>query len=146
MKPKLEDYPINIRIKLSALWTTILFCYIYGDYFELYVPQKVETLLNGQNNLDNPSKLFMATIVLTIPSLMIFLSLVLTPKTTQWLNIGVALLLTLFTLLVGMSSLSEWRIFYVFLSILESVLTMVVVIMAMKWPRTSANTTVAGNQ
>ena len=131
----LEDYKVDIRIKLSALWTAIMFCYIYGDYFELYVPKKVASLLSGQNNLDSPLKLFTATIILTIPALMIFLSLVLKPATTKWLNIGVGIFFTLFTLLVGISSISEWRIFYVFLSFLESILTTVVVITAWNWSK-----------
>lgn len=130
---KLEDYKINVRIKLSALWTAVMFCYIYGDYFELYVPHKVEGLLNGQNMLDTPIKLFTATIILTIPALMIFLSLMLSPKLTKWLNIGIGLFFTIFTLLVGISSISEWRIFYIFLSILESAITLIIVIQAWKW-------------
>ena len=84
-KQILEDHKINIRIILSAFWTTIMFCYIYGDYFELYVPKKVEGLLNGQNILDSPIKLFVTTIILTIPGLMIFLTLLLKPKLTKWL-------------------------------------------------------------
>jgi Family of unknown function (DUF6326) len=135
MKEKLEDYKVSIRIKISALWTAIMFCYIYGDYFELYVPNKVDSLLNGQNKLDSPYKLFIATIILIIPALMIFLSLVLKPKLTKWLNIGVGIFFTLFTLLVGISSISEWNIFYVFLSFLESTLTTIVAIMAWKWTK-----------
>jgi len=134
-KTILEDYKVNIRIKLSALWATIMFCYIYGDYFELYVPKKVDALLSGENNLDSPYKLFAATIILTIPSLMIFLSVVLKPLLSKWLNIGIAIFLTLFTLLVGVASITEWRIFYVFLSFLESILTISVVVLALKWPK-----------
>lgn len=62
MTTHLEDFKINIRIKLSALWTSVMFCYIYGDYFELYVPEKVQGLLNGHNMLDTPIKLFTATL------------------------------------------------------------------------------------
>mgnify|MGYP007011069087 CR=1 FL=1 len=132
---QLEDFKINIRIQLSALWTSVMFCYIYGDYFELYVPKKVEGLLNGQNMLDSPVKLFLATLILTIPALMIFLSLILSPILTRWLNIGLGLFLTLFTLLVGISSLSEWRTFYVFLSFLESILTIIIIVKAWNWPK-----------
>ncbi len=53
MAMQLEDYKVPLRLKLSALWTGVMFLYIYGDYFELYVPQKVEGLLNGQNMLDS---------------------------------------------------------------------------------------------
>lgn len=135
MAMQLEDYKVPLRLKLSALWTGVMFLYIYGDYFELYVPQKVEGLLNGQNMLDSPMKLFLATFLLTIPALMIFLSLMLKPQMTRWLNIGVGAFFTLLTLLVGISSMSEWRAFYVFLAFLESVVTAVIVWQAWNWKR-----------
>lgn len=135
MANQLADFKVNIRLKLSALWTGVMFCYIYGDYFELYVPRKVEGLLNGQNMLDSPMKLFMATFILTLPALLIFLSLMLSPKLTKWLNIGVGIFFTLFTLLVGISSMSEWRLFYVFLSFLESGITLIIVWQAWKWEK-----------
>lgn len=137
-KQKLEDYKVNIRIQLSAIWTAVMFCYIYGDYFELYVPKKVEGLVNGQNMLDSPAKLFLATFTLTIPALMIFLSLLLTPRLTKWLNIGVGIFFTLFTALVGVSSISEWRAFYVFLALLESLLTAAIVWRSWQWPKQNA--------
>jgi hypothetical protein len=31
-----------------------MFLYIYGDYFELYVPGKVEGLISGENLLNTP--------------------------------------------------------------------------------------------
>ncbi len=136
---RLEDHKINIRIVLSALWTAVMFCYIYGDYFELYVPKKVEGLLNGQNMLDSPMKLLVATIILTIPALMIFLSLLLNSQLTKWLNIGVGLFFTFFTLLVGISAMTEWRAFYVFLSFLESILTTIVVVKAWSWRKVKAS-------
>lgn len=138
MTTNLEDFKVNVRIKLSALWTAVMFCYIYGDYFELYVPHKVEGLLNGQNMLDSPLKLFTATFILTIPALMIFLSLLLSPKLTKWLNFGIGIFFTLFTLLVGIASISEWRIFYVFLSIIESVITLVIIWQAWTWRKSIA--------
>jgi hypothetical protein len=132
---ELEDFKVNVRIKLSALWTAVMFCYIYGDYFELYVPKKVEELLTGQNILDSPMKLFTVTVILAIPALMIFLSLMLKPTLSKWLNIGVGVFFTLFTLLVGISSISKWRTFYVFLSLLESVITVIIVWQAWTWSK-----------
>lgn len=137
MSQKYEDFRVNLRIKLSAMWTGVMFCYIYGDYFELYVPEKVTGLLNGQNMLDSPQKLFTATAILTIPALMIFLSLVLRPQVARWMNIVVGVFFTLFTLLVGISSISEWRMFYVFLSFTESIITAIIAIMAWNWRKVS---------
>ncbi len=138
MATHLEDFKINIRIKLSALWTSVMFCYIYGDYFELYVPQKVQELLKGQNMLDTPIKLFIVTFILTVPALMIFLSLMLSAKLTKWLNIGIGIFFTIFTFLIGISSISEWRMFYVFLSILESIITLIIIWQAWTWKKSNA--------
>ncbi|GIL22111.1 MAG: hypothetical protein BroJett042_06240 [Bacteroidota bacterium] len=137
MTTHLEDFKINIRIKLSALWTSVMFCYIYGDYFELYVPEKVQGLLNGHNMLDTPIKLFTATFILTVPALMIFLSLMLSAKLTKWLNIGIGIFFTILTFLVGISSISEWRMFYVFLSFLESIITLIVIWQAWTWKKSN---------
>lgn len=130
-----EDFKINVKLVLSALWTSVMFLYIYGDYFELYVPGKVEALLNGQNMLRTPFKLLFATIILTLPSLMISLSLMMRPKWNRFVNISIGLFLTLFTLLVGVSSFTEWKTFYVMLSFLESIITSIIVWAAWHWPK-----------
>lgn len=135
MNTQLDDFKINVRIKLSALWTTVMFCYIYGDYFELYVPQKVEGLLHGDNLLDSPVRLFTAAAILAIPALMISLTLLLRPNLAKWLNIGSGIFFTLITVLIGISSISEWTMFYVFLSMLESVITLVIVWHAWTWKK-----------
>lgn len=131
----LEDYKINVRIKLAALWTSVMFLYLYGDYFELYVPHKVEGLISGSNMLNSPFKLMLATFILSVPALMVFLSLVLKPGLARWLNIGVGVFFTLFTFLVGLASLSEWRAFYVYLAFLESFLTAALAWIAWTWPK-----------
>ncbi len=135
----LEDYKINIRIKLSALWTSVMFLYLYGDYFELYVPHKVEGLISGLNMLNSPIKLLIVTIILSVPAVMIFLSFVLRPGLAKWLNIGVGIFFTLFTFLVGLASLTEWRTFYVYLSFLESILTACIICIAWNWPKLQDN-------
>ena len=134
-KYQYEDFKINVKLVLSALWASVMFLYIYGDYFELYVPGKVAALLNGQNILNTPYKLLFATIILTLPSLMIFLSLLMKPKWNKVLNISIGIFLTLFTLLVGVSSFTEWRIFYVMLSFLESIITSIIVWKAWHWSK-----------
>jgi hypothetical protein len=35
---KLADAPVPVRLKLSALWASVMFCYVYGDYFDLFRP------------------------------------------------------------------------------------------------------------
>jgi len=131
----LENPKVNIKIKLASLWTSVVFCYLYGDYFELYVPEKVNSLLTGENILDSPTKLLIASIVLAIPSIMIALSIILKPKINRILNIVFGTLFTLMMVLIAINSLTAWYSFYVFLAILESLITFLIVVYAWKWPR-----------
>ena len=131
----MKDYAVNIKIKLAALWTSVTFLYIYGDYFELYAPGKVDSLISGENNLSSPTLLLIASIILAIPSLMIFLSLILKPNLNKWLNIVFGLLFTLMMLLIAVTSITPWYSFYVFYAILESILTATIVWYAFKWPK-----------
>ena len=129
------DFKINIKIKLSVLWSSPVFCYIYGDYFFLYVLNKVEGLISGENMLDNPIKLFLATVLLVIPALMVCLSIILKPIMNRWLNIIFGIFYTLIMLLIAVTSISEWLSFYVFLAVVESLITSFIVWNAIKWPR-----------
>lgn len=129
----LQDFRINIKIKLATLWTSATFLYIYGDYFELYVPSKLSGIINGNNMLDNPVKLFLASLLLAVPSLMICLSILLKPAVNRWLNILFGLFFTAIMLLIAVTSISEWRTFYVFYAIIESMLTSIIVWTAFNW-------------
>ncbi|MEO9210462.1 MAG: DUF6326 family protein [Ginsengibacter sp.] len=131
----LIDFEINIKIKLAALWTATTFCYLYGDYFELYTPGKVESLISGENALNSPLMLFIPSIILAIPPLMIFLSLVLKPSLNRILNIVFGLLFTIMMVLIAINSLTPWYAFYAFLAIVEAMLTFIIVWKAFKWPR-----------
>lgn len=131
----LEDFKINTKIKLSALWTSVMFCYIYGDYFSLYVPNKVADFISGQTLLDSPIRLFSASVLMVIPSLMIFVSVIAKPKINRLLNILFGIIYTAIMLLIAFSSIAPWWSFYVFLAIVESILTAAIVWIAVKWPK-----------
>lgn len=131
----LEDEKVNIKIKLSALWASVTFLYIYGDYFELYVPKKIVGIIDGNSMLDSPVKLFLASLLLAIPAMMICLSILLKPLLNKWLNIVFGIFFTAIMLLIAVTSISEWRAFYVFYAIVESVLTSLIVWTAFNWPK-----------
>ncbi|MBF4466304.1 DUF6326 family protein [Flavobacterium sp. LC2016-12] len=134
-KAVLEDFKINIKIKLAFLWASVTFFYLYGDYFELYIPGKTAGLIDGNNLLNSPVKLFLASLLLAIPALMVCFSILAKPRLNKLLNILVGLFFTAIMLLIAITSISEWRAFYVFYAILESVLTFVIVWTAIKWPK-----------
>lgn len=139
-KSNLEDLKVNIKIKLSALWASVTLCYLYGDYFELYVPLKTAGLLSGKNLLNSPQKLLIATVLLAIPAVMVFLSLILKPAINRLLNIILGFLFTVIMLLIASTSLVPWKSFYVFLALVESTITATIIIFACKWPKQNLNT------
>jgi len=138
MVNQLEDFKINVKFKLSALWSAVMFCYVYGDYFSFYVPKKIEDFISGETMLDSPQKLFAASILMAVPSLMVFLSLALKPKINKWLNIILGIIYTAIMLLIAVTTIAPWWTFYVFLAILESCITSLVIWYAWKWPKQKA--------
>ena len=118
----LENPKTNIKIKLAALWASVTLCYLYGDYFELYTPDKVNSLITGENNLDSPIKLLIASIILAISSVMVAASVILKPKLNRILNIIFGALFTLMQISIGIYTTHEWYLFYVFLAFLESII------------------------
>ncbi|MEQ1797915.1 MAG: DUF6326 family protein [Lacibacter sp.] len=131
----LENIMVNVKLKLSALWVSVTLCYLYCDYFELYVPKKVEGIINGENLLDSPSKLLAASVLLAIPAVMVFLSIILKPAINKWVNIAVGLLFTAMMILIAFTYSEVWYTFYLFYAILESVITGLIVWYAWRWPK-----------
>ena len=132
---QLEDFKINVKFKLSALWTTVMFCYIYGDYFSLYVPGQIEALMNGKTLLVSPLKLLAASILMTIPPLMIFLSLTLKPNVNRLSNVIFGTIYSIIMMLIALDSIEPWWTFMVFLAIVEIFTTSLIVSFAWKWPK-----------
>ena len=132
---KLEDLKVNVKIKLAALWTSVMFCYIYEDYFELYVPKRVERIISGESLLNTPQKLFAASWVLIIPALMIFLSILLKPKLNRLLNILFGACYTALMVWIASNYSDKWLTFAELFAIVESIITAIVVWYAWKWPR-----------
>ena len=129
------DMPIATKLKLSALWASTMFCYLYCDYFELYTPGKLESMLQGDmgplGTIDQ-GLLFWLSVMMAVPSVMVALSAMLAARYNKILNIVVG---TLFTLLMALLTYaSEWY-FYKFFAGIETVLTALVVWHAWRWPR-----------
>jgi hypothetical protein len=44
---QLDDMRLPVKLKLSLLWAALMFFYLYGDYFGLYVPGQLQGMLSG---------------------------------------------------------------------------------------------------
>ena len=131
-----EDIKINIKIKLAALWTALMFCYVYGDFFSLFVPGRIQHLMDGNSGAGEttPITLLLYAVLLSLPALMILLSVILKARSNRILNITLGIFYTLVMIMVVITSLSEWMIFYTFLGVVEIILTCTIVWQAIKWP------------
>jgi len=133
----LEDVKINVKIKLSALWVTLMFFYIYADILTFYQPGNIEKLIAGEIGGMQINQAFLLTsaILMAIPSVMVFLSLTLKAKANRWTNIilGIfhaGLLLTTNALVAG----EIWG-FHMLQASVEAVLIALIVWYAWKWPK-----------
>ena len=129
----LSDPPLPRRLKLSALWASLTFCYLYGDYFGLYRPGKLQHMLDGAGPMGPSSQgsLLFVALLLAVPGLMVFLSLALPSRSVRWLNIGFAVFYAVF---VAITMPGAWW-FYLAYSSIEMLLCLVIVRMAWTWPR-----------
>jgi len=127
-----EDVKKNVKMKLSALWATLMFLYIYADIISLYKPGQIEKMISGQMGPfpATQSSLLVASILMMIPAVMIFLSITLKPKANRWANIIAGVLFTLVNIgnLIGVT----WA-YYIFFGIVEIVLTLMIIGNAWKW-------------
>jgi hypothetical protein len=129
----LEDLKVPVKLKLSALWTSVMFCYIYADYFELFKPGKLERIIAGNGPLGQTTQgvLVVASLVLAIPSVMIFLSVALNATVNRRVNIIAG---SLYTVTIMFTASRNWAFMRMY-GVIEIVLTGLVVWYAWKWPR-----------
>ncbi|MGY3039152.1 hypothetical protein ACVWWQ_000739 [Rhodanobacter sp. TND4EL1] len=129
----LHDIKVHVRFKLSALWAALMFCYIYGDYFGLYVPGQLQGMLDGAGPIGPVSEasLVATALLLAVPGVMVFLSLVLSPRFCRWLNIVLGVFYTVIMLLTMPGA---WW-FYLMLGVIEVALSLLIVVYAWRWPR-----------
>jgi hypothetical protein len=126
----LED--IRVKMKLAALWASFMFLYIYVDYFGLYMPDHINNILAGKMWVIDitPVILLAALASVTIPALMIFLSIALSAKVNRWTNIIVAAVYIPYTLF---NLAGEAWIHMMFGAVVEVVLLLLIIRYAWKW-------------
>ena len=133
----LEDVKPNVILKLAALWSSFMFLYIYVDYFAFYKPWFIEDVMAGKVWQFQITQAFLlvALASVTIPALMIFLSVALPPKVSRWTNMIVAAVYIPYSIfnLAG----EDWN-YMIFGAVVEVVLLLLVIWYAWKWPKQEA--------
>ncbi len=134
----LTNYRINTKIKLAFLWTTLMFLYIYADYFRLMTPEKLEKMMKLQTPMGptSPGLLVIFSVILIIPALMIIISILLKPQINKWLNILIAFVYAGISILIIVSGINnEWQTFFVIFNFVEIIVFAMIISQAWRWPR-----------
>ena len=131
----LEDVKINVKIKLAALWIALMFLYIYADIKSFFQLGILEQIMAGEVEgiLITPTLLWVTAILMSIPGLMVLLSLTLKPQANRWTNIIVSILhigLAAYIMLMP----GSWAYSYIYY-IGQVVYLLLIVWYAWKWPK-----------
>jgi uncharacterized protein DUF6326 len=132
---RLEEFKVNVRIKISALWASMMFVFAYVDLFSLYRPDFRADIEAGEVAGFTIGQGFLlgCTAYILIPSLMVFLALVLRPRINRIANIALSVVYAL--TIIG-ASIGEWN-YWILGSAVEIGLLGAIAYYAWTWPKGS---------
>ncbi|AFZ65940.1 DUF6326 family protein [Deinococcus peraridilitoris] len=141
----LKDPQIPVQAKLVAAWASFMFLYIYVDILNFYKPGVVDGILNGLIwKFDISSTLLTIFLVsVSIPAMMVWLSMTLPARVNRATNLVVASLLIPYSMFNAAGATWEWAAFYGISIGLEVLLLAFILRSAWTWPRTSSPLTPA---
>ena len=123
----------DVRIIISALWVSVMFLYVYGDLKSFFKPGLIEGIIAGKAGEIKITQAFLlgSAILMTIPALMIILSLTVAFPVIRWANIVLGILYSV-VMIVTMLMSGTWA-YYIFYGIVEVVLTATIAWTAWNW-------------
>ena len=139
----LDNPPVPLQAKLAAAWTSLMFFYIYIDYFHLYKPGAIDQIRGGdifQFHI-TPTLMTIFVLVIGIPALMVMLSMTLPARANRTLNLVVASLYIPVTVFNAAGASSDWAFYYGFHIGLEVLILAFILRSAWTWPRRVASPT-----
>ena len=133
----LENRQVPVQAKLAAAWTSFMFLYIYVDHLGLYKPGHVDGILNGLIWKFDVSATLLTIILVSvsIPALMVVLSMTLPARANRATNLVVATLYIPFSVFNAAGATWEWAAFYGLYIGIEVLLLAFILRSAWTWPR-----------
>lgn len=125
--------PLDVRIRLSALWATTMVIVAFVDVFAFYRADVREQIDSGQVLSFDIGQVFMIGIIVyvLIPTLMIAATILLPQRANQRANLVVA---SLFALTVVGAAIGEWA-YYLLASAVELALLVLIFSITWEWRR-----------
>jgi hypothetical protein len=137
----LEDRRMPVQAKLAAAWTSVMFLYIYVDYFHLYKPGAIDQIRGGVIFVFDISPTFLTVGLasVAIPALMVMLSMTLPARVNRATNLVVASLYIPVMVFNAASTNWEWASFYGLSIGIEVLILAFILRSAWTWPRRTAS-------
>jgi hypothetical protein len=138
-KTNLELANVSVRVKISALWASMLFVFVYVDLFSMYRADfraDVDAGVVGGFTVGQ-TFLLATTAFVAVPSLMVFLALVLRPRVNRVVNITLAVI---YAVAIVAGAVGEWN-YYILGSAIEVALLAAIAYYAWTWPKTATTST-----
>ncbi len=130
-----QNEKVNVKIILAALWTAVMFIYVYADIKTLFQPEIPEQIISGivGGMTINQSFLFAAAILMSIPPIMILLSLLLKPGINRVVNIVISSLHIVLIIITRFVPGKIWY-YYIYYQSIEAIFHFLIIWFAWKWP------------
>jgi len=136
-----RDSWISPRFRIAALWASMMFVFAYVDLFSLYRADVRADLEAGKMFAFTIGQGFLlgVTLYIALPSLMVFLSLVLPARITRIANV---VLPVIYGLTIVGGAVGEWS-YYILGSAIEVGLLAGIAYYAWTWPKATDTATTA---
>jgi hypothetical protein len=136
----LDTPPVPVQATIAAAWTSFMFLYVYVDVLGFYKPGVLDGVLNGLVWEFDVSAALLTTFLVSvsIPAVMVVLSMALPARVNRITNLVVASLYIPFTLFNAVGETWEWAAFYGISIAIEVLLLVFILRTAATWPRTVA--------
>jgi hypothetical protein len=124
---------VNVRVKIAALWASMLFVFVYVDLFSTYRADFRADLDAGKVNGFTVGQTFLlaTTAFIVVPSLMVFLTMILPPRINRIANLALG---GGYALVIIGGAIGEWN-YYLLGCAIEVVQLAGVAYYAWTWPR-----------
>jgi hypothetical protein len=134
-KKTLQNEKVNVKIILSALWIAVMFIYVYADIKTLFQPEIPQQIISGKMGGMTIDQVFFiaAALLMSIPAIMIILSLTLRPGINRWANIIVSALHIILIIATRFVPGKIWY-YYLYYQSIEAIFHFLIIWFAWRWP------------
>jgi hypothetical protein len=141
----LDNPPIPVQAKLAAAWTSFMFLYAYVDILNFFKPGVIDDILAGLVfKFDiSPTLLTIFLVSVSIPALMVMLSMTLPARVNRATNLVVASLYIPYSVINAVGESWSWAAFYGLSIGIEVLLLAFILRSAWTWPRTTTTAVAA---